>query len=105
MTEPVRNGSVAPSRRRLFACSRGLARNDADAADLVQEAYLRAFRYFHTYRDGDAKSWVLRIVRRTCYSWLDRNRPANVVALETAADLDRWSLPCRRPPAIPRLCC
>jgi RNA polymerase sigma-70 factor, ECF subfamily len=36
---------------------------------------------------------VLRIVRRTCYNWLDRNRPANVVALETAADLDEVVAP------------
>src|SRR5437016_11507642 len=42
--------------------------------------------YFDTYRDGDAKSWLLKIVRRTCYSWLERNRPANVVSLEAEAE-------------------
>jgi len=67
-----------------YSLARWLTRNDADAADVVQEACLRAFRYFDSYRDGDAKSWLLRIVRRTCYSWLERNRPAEVVALETA---------------------
>ena len=46
--------------------ARWLTRNDADAADVVQEAYLRAFRYFDSYREGDAKSWLLKIVRRTC---------------------------------------
>jgi RNA polymerase sigma-70 factor, ECF subfamily len=76
-----------------YSLARWLTRNDADAADVVQEAYLRAFRYFDTYRDGDAKSWVLKIVRRTCYSWLDRNRPTDVVALETAADLDEAVAP------------
>jgi RNA polymerase sigma-70 factor (ECF subfamily) len=59
-----------------------MTRNDADAGDVVQEAFLRAFRYFDSYRGDDAKSWVLKIVRRTCYSWLDRNRPADVVSLE-----------------------
>jgi RNA polymerase sigma-70 factor, ECF subfamily len=49
---------------------------------------LRAFRYFDSYREGDAKSWVLRIVRRTCYSWLERNRPADIVPLEGEAGLD-----------------
>jgi RNA polymerase sigma-70 factor, ECF subfamily len=49
---------------------------------------LRAFRYFDSYREGDAKSWVLRIVRRTCYSWLERNRPADVVPLEDEAGFD-----------------
>jgi RNA polymerase sigma-70 factor, ECF subfamily len=69
-----------------YSLARWLTRNDADAADVVQEAYLRAFRYFDSYREGDAKSWLLRIVRRTCYSWLERNRPAELVALENADD-------------------
>jgi RNA polymerase sigma-70 factor (ECF subfamily) len=69
-----------------YSLARWLTRNDADAADVVQEAYLRAFRYFDSYREGDAKSWLLRIVRRTCYSWLERNRPAELVALEALDD-------------------
>jgi DNA-directed RNA polymerase specialized sigma24 family protein len=43
-----------------YALARWLTRNDADAADVVQEAFLRAFRYFDSYRGDDAKSWVLR---------------------------------------------
>ena len=70
-----------------FALARWLTRNDADAADVVQEAFLRAFRYFDSYLGGDAKSWVLKIVRRTCYSWLERNRPADVVSLEAEEEL------------------
>ena len=73
---------VLPHLDAAYALARWLTRNDADAADVVQEALLRAFRYFDTYREGDAKSWILRIVRRTCYSWLERNRPADVVPLE-----------------------
>jgi RNA polymerase sigma-70 factor (ECF subfamily) len=69
-----------------YALARWLTRNDADAADVVQEACLRAFRYFDSYRDGDAKSWLLQIVRRACYSWLERNRPADVVSLEAEAE-------------------
>jgi len=71
-----------------YALARWMTRNDADAADVVQEACLRAFRYFDSYRDGDAKSWLLTIVRRTCYSWLERNRPADVVSLEAEAETD-----------------
>jgi RNA polymerase sigma-70 factor (ECF subfamily) len=70
-----------------YALARWLTRNDADAADVVQEAFLRAFRYFDSYRGDDAKSWVLKIVRRTCYSWLERNRPAGVVSLEAEEEL------------------
>jgi RNA polymerase sigma-70 factor (ECF subfamily) len=65
-----------------YALARWMTRNDADAADVMQEAFLRAFRYFDSYREGDTKSWVLKIVRRTCYTWLERNRPADVVSLE-----------------------
>src|SRR5713226_8871958 len=69
-----------------YALARWLTRNDADAADVVQEACLRAFRYFDSYREGDAKSWLLKIVRRTCYDWLERNRPADLVSLEAEAE-------------------
>jgi RNA polymerase sigma-70 factor, ECF subfamily len=70
-----------------YALARWLTRNDADAADVVQEAFLRGFRYFDSYRGDDARSWVLKIVRRTCYSWLGRNRPADVVSLEAEEEL------------------
>ena len=81
---------VLPHLDAAYALARWLTRNDADAADVVQEALLRAFRYFDTYREGDAKSWILRIVRRTCYSWLERNRPADVVPLEEEDGPDEW---------------
>jgi RNA polymerase sigma-70 factor (ECF subfamily) len=79
---------VLPHLDAAYALARWLTRNDADAADVVQEAMLRAFRYFDSYREGDARSWVMRIVRRTCYSWLERNRPADIVPLEADAELD-----------------
>ncbi len=79
---------VLPHLDAAYSLARWLTRNDADAADVVQEAMLRAFRYFDSYREGDAKSWVLRIVRRTCYSWLERNRPADIVSLEAEAEPD-----------------
>lgn len=71
-----------------YALARWLTRNDADAADVVQEACLRAFRYFDSYREGDAKSWLLKIVRRTCYDLIERNRPADLVPLEFESDPD-----------------
>jgi RNA polymerase sigma-70 factor, ECF subfamily len=71
-----------------YALARWLTRNDADAADVVQEACLRAFRYFDSYREGDAKSWLLKIVRRTSYDWLERNRPADLVPLENEGSPD-----------------
>jgi RNA polymerase sigma-70 factor (ECF subfamily) len=79
---------VLPHLDAAYALARWLTRNDADAADVVQEAVLRAFRYFDTYRGGDARSWILRVVRRTCYSWLERNRPADVLTFDDDEVLD-----------------
>ena len=79
---------VLPHLDAAYSLARWLTRNDADAADVVQEAYLRAFRYFDSYREGDAKSWVLKIVRRTCYSWIERNRPADVIPLEADGEIE-----------------
>ena len=64
-----------------------MTRNDADAADVVQEAFLRAFRYFDSYRGDDARSWMLKIARHACYSWLQRNRSAGIVSLEAEEEL------------------
>jgi RNA polymerase sigma-70 factor, ECF subfamily len=79
---------VLPHLDAAYALARWLTKNDADAADVVQEAMLRAFRYFDSYRDGDARSWVLKIVRRAAYTWLARNRTAETIALDDAAELD-----------------
>ena len=88
---------VLPHLDAAYALARWLTRNDADAADVVQEACLRAFRYFDSYREGDAKSWLLRIVRRTCYDWLERNRPTELVSLESEIELDGTA---REPPGM-----
>ena len=49
--------------------ARWLTRNEHDAEDAVQEASLRAFRYFRTFVGGDARAWFLRIVRNICLDW------------------------------------
>jgi RNA polymerase sigma-70 factor (ECF subfamily) len=49
--------------------ARWLMRNEHDAEDVVQEASLRAFRYFQTFAGGNERAWFLRIVRNTCYTW------------------------------------
>jgi RNA polymerase sigma-70 factor, ECF subfamily len=57
-----------------YNLARWLTRNDTDAEDVVQEAYLRALRHFKSFHGGDGRPWVLAIVRNTCYTWLQRNR-------------------------------
>jgi RNA polymerase sigma factor (sigma-70 family) len=57
-----------------YNLARWLVRDDGDAEDVVQEAYMRAFKFFGGYRGGDGRSWLLTIVRNTCYTWLQQNR-------------------------------
>ena len=68
-----------------YNLARWLTRNDQDAQDVVQEAMLRAFRYFDSLRDADARPWLLAIVRNTGYSWLEKNRPAELVPFDEDA--------------------
>jgi len=65
---------AAPHLDAAYNLARWLTRNPHDADDVVQEAYLRAFRYFDGFRGGDGRAWLLAIVRNSCYSWLKRNR-------------------------------
>jgi RNA polymerase sigma-70 factor (ECF subfamily) len=52
--------------------ARWLMRNESEAEDLVQEAYLRAISHFTGFRGGDGRAWLLTIVRNTCYNRLRR---------------------------------
>ena len=62
-----------------------LVRSHADAEDVVQEAYLRAFRAFDGFRGADVRPWLLAIVRNAAYRWLsNRRRSANVISLNEA---------------------
>jgi len=54
--------------------ARWFLRGRDDAEDVVQEAFLRAFRYFGTFRGENARAWLLSIVRTTAFRWLQRNR-------------------------------
>lgn len=56
-----------------YNLARWLTRNDQDAEDLVQAAFVRAFRFFATFRGEDARSWLLTIVRNTHFTQLRDN--------------------------------
>jgi RNA polymerase sigma-70 factor (ECF subfamily) len=58
-------------------------RRREDAEDVAQEALLRACRFFRGFHGGDARAWLLQIVRNTCYTWLEKNRP-----LELSVEFD-----------------
>src|ERR1700737_3876382 len=65
---------VLPHLDAAFNLARWLLRSRDDAEDAAQEALLRAYRFFDGFHGGDARAWLLQIVRNTCYTWLDKNR-------------------------------
>lgn len=64
--------SILPHLDAAYNLARWLTRNEHDAEDIVQEAYLRAFRFFDSFHGGDGKAWVLTVVRNTCLTWRRR---------------------------------
>jgi RNA polymerase sigma-70 factor (ECF subfamily) len=69
---------ILPHLDAAYNLARWLVGNPADAEDIVQEAFLRALRFFDGFRGGDSRAWLLKIVRNTSYSWLRKNRPAQL---------------------------
>jgi len=66
---------ILPHLDAAYNLARWLTGNDHDAQDVVQEASLRAFKFFGGFRGGSSRSWLLTIVRNTFYTWLGQNRP------------------------------
>jgi RNA polymerase sigma-70 factor (ECF subfamily) len=66
---------VLPHVDAAFNLARWLLRGRSDAEDVAQEALLRACRFFGGFNGGEARAWLLQIVRNTCYTWLEKNRP------------------------------
>jgi RNA polymerase sigma-70 factor, ECF subfamily len=71
--------TVLPHLDAAYNLARWLTRNNQDAEDAVQEAYLRAFRFFDGFRGGDGRAWLLAVVRNTCFTWLrERGRKETI---------------------------
>ncbi len=66
-----------------YNLARWITRNEHNAEDVVQNAYLRAYRYFASFRGENFRAWLFAVVRRAAYDWLQRQRP-----LEAAVDTD-----------------
>jgi RNA polymerase sigma-70 factor, ECF subfamily len=75
--------AVLPHLDAAYNLARWLMRNEQDAQDTVQEACLRAFRFFPGFRGGNARAWLMKIVRNTCFTSLHANRP-----LQDATEFD-----------------
>ena len=66
-----------------YNLARWLVRDEHVAQDMVQEAYIRALKYFDGFRGGDIRPWLLSIVRNTCYTWLQ-----NIKGVEGQIEFD-----------------
>ena len=67
--------TVLPHLDAAYNYARWLTRNDADAEDVVQDACVRAMRFFESLREDDARAWLLAIVRNAWYSRVARRAP------------------------------
>ena len=79
---------VLPHLADAMSLARWLTGNATDAEDVVQDACLKAHAGIATYAGGNARAWLLTIVRNVSYTWLARNRPRSLVAVGDLADLD-----------------
>jgi RNA polymerase sigma-70 factor (ECF subfamily) len=66
--------ALLPHLGAAYNLARWLTRDDHDAEDLVQAAYLRALKFFGGFRGADGRAWLLTIVRKACYTFLDQKR-------------------------------
>ncbi len=71
-----------------FNLARWLTGNTADAEDVVQDAYLRAFRYLDAFRGDNFRVWLLTIVRNSFLDWLKDNRSGRNLFQPAPADLE-----------------
>jgi RNA polymerase sigma factor (sigma-70 family) len=79
---------VLPHLGDAYSLARWITGNRADAEDVVQDACLRAFRAIGSVGDGSARPWVLTVVRNTAYTWLRKNRPSAILAVEDLEDVE-----------------
>jgi RNA polymerase sigma-70 factor (ECF subfamily) len=80
---------VMPHLDAAYNLARWLVKDQHAAEDVVQDAYLRAFRYFNSFRGDDARPWLLGIVRNTCYSWLQNKKQSpEQVEFDDAVEMD-----------------
>ena len=84
-----------------FNLARWLTGNATDAEDVVQDAYLRAFRYFDAFRGENFRVWLLTIVRNSFLTWLQDNRSGRVLFQPDISDVaETWADPAPGPEAM-----
>jgi RNA polymerase sigma-70 factor (ECF subfamily) len=72
--DPRFAAEVLPHLDAAYNLARWLTRDDGHADDVMQTACLRAWRFFGGFHGGNARGWLLAIVRNSFYTWLDQHR-------------------------------
>jgi RNA polymerase sigma-70 factor (ECF subfamily) len=72
---------IMPHLDAAYNLARWLTRNEHDAEDVAQEAFLRAFKFFDSFRGSNSRSWLLSIVRNATYDWLKKNRKSELTTV------------------------
>src|SRR4051795_1005615 len=74
---------ILPHLNAAYNLARWLLGNEQDAQDVVHDSFLRAHRYFASFDGSDGRSWLLGIVRNTCFSWLRAKQAQPTISDET----------------------
>jgi RNA polymerase sigma-70 factor (ECF subfamily) len=82
--EPGIEDVVLPHLDAAYRLARWRLGNEHDAEDVVQDAFLRALRYFGTFTGGNGRAWFLKIVSNTCYDWLGRGANVPIESFDEA---------------------
>src|SRR5215469_17398721 len=76
---------VLPHLDAAYRLARLLVKRDEDAQDIVQDAYFKAFKGFEGFRGGNARAWILMIVRNTAFTWLKKHHAdSDVIPFDVA---------------------
>jgi RNA polymerase sigma factor (sigma-70 family) len=79
---------VLPYLSDAHALARWLTRSSADSEDVVQEACVHAYRGIANFVEGNARAWVLTIVRHAAFSWLQKNRAVSLLPADDLEDVE-----------------
>lgn len=80
---------IVPHLDAAYRLARWLMGNEHDADDVVQEASLRALRYFRTFTGGNGRAWFLSVVRNTCRSWRGQREQGSNESFDEERHFDR----------------
>ncbi len=93
---------VLPHLDAAYNLARWLVRDEQVAQDIVQDAFLRAFQYFGSFRSGPAKPWLMAIVRNVCHTWfVQQKREHEIIDPVPDPELDAASLDAFSSPSTP----